>query len=79
MHFDLGGCGNSAEISLLLVGLVRLCRADMKFRGEITNAVHLKLGQGQFAEGLKVEPLVWRPLQAAIEQIEAVDINIGFQ
>jgi hypothetical protein len=45
--------------------------------GEVADPVDVVLGQQPPAQLLDIEPLIRRALQTAIEQVEAIDVDVG--
>ena len=68
------------QIDLLPPWLQRIIRAGGDVSREIANAVDLISWRRKRrpAEGRQVKPLMRRPFQAAIVEVEAVDIDVGF-
>jgi len=68
------------EVDLLPPWLQRIIGAGGDMGREIANVVDLVSWRRKRrpAEGVKVKPLMQSPLQAAIVEVEAVDIDVGF-
>ncbi len=65
---------------LLATPLLGIIRAGVDVSREIAEAIDLISWKGKrrLTKGHQVKPLVRRPFQAAVVEVEAVDIDVGF-
>lgn len=74
---QIRGCCEGAQLCLLPLWLRRIGRPRIDQRREVPNPVDAIVGEDQLAEPTDIESLVPGILQAAVVEIEAVDVHVG--
>src|SRR5688572_26140229 len=66
-----------AQVSVLTDGTLRIITgACTDLGGEVPDSVDVVFGEWPAAQRIEVEPLVARPLQAAVVQVETVNVDV---
>ncbi len=68
-----------AKVNFLAITLLRIARSRSNKRSEVADAVDLIVRQHLRTEGGEIEPSVRRLAQAAVVEIEGVNIDVGFE
>lgn len=69
--------GQGPEVGFLTPGLVGVSGAAGNARREVLDGDHAALGEEEVCQGAKINPAIRCALQAAVVQVEAVDVDDG--
>jgi hypothetical protein len=65
-----------AQVDLLPLGSMRIVRPGADRGGEVPDPIDAVLGEQPCAQLAEVEPAVWRPFEAAVVEVERVDVDV---